>query len=430
VKLRSSSESVSVGQTLLLDIERPAVGGRMIARANGQVVLVDGAIPGERVSARIDRVGKGVAYASTVAAEKSSPDRHQPAGDRLCGGCLYAHIAYERQLDLKSLVITDAFARIGRLSVPGPVAVAASPAQGYRMRARLHRRDRRIGFFREGTHVLCDVRATGQLLPVTCDLIERLERILDSAGESVREIELSENVEASQRVVNLDAPVAPELDVANRLATNDVTGMTVSGPTAGVARVLFGSAYVGDVLDLGDLPPITFRRHVLAFFQGNRFLLRDLVAHVSGQVPTGSRVIDLYAGGGLFALAAETVRGAVVTAVEGDRVSAEDLVANVASTRSAITPVCQPVEVFTRTAQPGADVVLVDPPRTGMSREALRGLVQLGGRRIVYVSCDIATLARDSRLLVDAGYGIARTDAFDMFPNTPHVETVVVFDRR
>jgi 23S rRNA (uracil1939-C5)-methyltransferase len=178
------------------------------------------------------------------------------------------------------------------------------------------------------------------------------------------------------------------------------------------------------------LPPITLRRHVLAFFQGNRFLLRDLVAHVSDQVPTGSRMIDLYAGGGLFALAAERVRGAVVTAVEADRVSAEDLAANVASARSAITPVYRPVEVFTRTAQLGTDVVLVDPPRTGMSREALRGLVQLGGRRIVYVSCDIATLARDTRLLIDAGYEIARADAFDMFPNTPHVETVVVFDSR
>jgi 23S rRNA (uracil1939-C5)-methyltransferase len=431
VKLRSSSESVSVGQTLLLDVERPAVGGRMIARANGQVVLVDGAIPGERVLARIERVGKGVAYASTVEAEEPSHDRRESADDRLCGGCLYAHIAYERQLALKSLVITDAFARIGRLSVPGPVTVAASPPHGYRMRARLHRRDRRIGFFREGTHALCDVRATGQLLPVTCDVIERLDGILDSVGESVREIELSENVEASQRVVNLDAPVATELDVADRLAaTNDVTGMTVSGTTAGAARVLFGSAYVADVLELGDLPPITLRRHVLAFFQGNRFLLRALVAHVCDQVPTGSRVIDLYAGGGLFAIAAERVRGAVVTAVEGDRVSAEDLVANMASARSAITPVYRPVEVFTRTEQPGTDVVLVDPPRTGMSREALRGLVQLGGRRIVYVSCDIATLARDSRLLVDAGYEITRADAFDMFPNTPHVETVAVFDRR
>ncbi len=423
---------ISVGQTLLLDVERPAVGGSMIARANGQVVLVDGAIPGERVSARVEQVGKGVAYALTVAVEEPSPDRRESAGDRLCGGCLYAHIAYERQLDLKSLVISDAFTRIGRLPLPGPVAVAASPPHGYRMRARLHRRDRRIGLFREGTHVLCDVRPTGQLLPVTCDVIERLEGILKGVGESIREVEVAENVEASQRGVHLDATVGVELDLAARLAsTGDVTGITASGPTPGAAQVvLFGSPYVTDILALGDLPPITLRRHVHAFFQGNRFLLRDLVSHVIEQVPTGSRVLELYAGGGLFAIAAARVRGAVVTAVEGDRVSAEDLAANAASSGSAITPVHRPVEAFTRTHQPGTDVVLVDPPRTGMSREALRGLVQLAGRRIVYVSCDIATLARDSRHLIDAGYEIARADAFDMFPNTPHVETVVVFDRR
>jgi 23S rRNA (uracil1939-C5)-methyltransferase len=87
----------------------------------------------------------------------------------------------------------------------------------------------------------------------------------------------------------------------------------------------------------------------------------------------------------------------------------------------------QPVEAFVRSAPPGADVVIVDPPRTGMSRAALQGVVRLRGRRIVYVSCDVATLARDARRLVDAGYEIVRVNAFDLFPNTPHVEAVVTF---
>jgi tRNA/tmRNA/rRNA uracil-C5-methylase (TrmA/RlmC/RlmD family) len=110
-------------------------------------------------------------------------------------------------------------------------------------------------------------------------------------------------------------------------------------------------------------------------------------------------------------------------------VSAEDLAANAAAAGPSIKPLHQAVEVFTRSAPSGGDVVVVDPPRAGMSSEALQGLVRLDGRRIVYVSCDVATLARDSRQIVDAGYAITRVDAFDMFPNTPHVETVVVFDR-
>src|SRR5580765_515851 len=142
--------------TVFLTIEKPAAGGRMIARLDGQVVLVSGAIPGERVTARIERRGKGVLYATTVAVEDASADRRPAAGDPECGGCLYAHVAYDRQLALKSEVIADAFTRIAKLSLPGPVVVARSPETGYRMRARLHVRGRRLGLFREGTHDICD----------------------------------------------------------------------------------------------------------------------------------------------------------------------------------------------------------------------------------------------------------------------------------
>src|SRR5712691_6784188 len=110
-----------LGEVHTLIVEKPAVGGRMIARAGGQVVLVAGAIPGERVAARITRVSKGVAYADTVGVEESSADRREPTADPLCGGSLYAHIGYARQLQIKSLIVADAFARIARMTLPGPV---------------------------------------------------------------------------------------------------------------------------------------------------------------------------------------------------------------------------------------------------------------------------------------------------------------------
>jgi 23S rRNA (uracil1939-C5)-methyltransferase len=424
---------LAVGQTLSLEIEKPAVGGRMIARVDGQVVLVDGAIPGERVVARIERIARGVAFAQTVEPEQASPDRRGVAADRLCGGCLYAHIAYERQLEIKAQVIRDAFVRIGRLPAPDVSAAARSPVQGYRMRARLHVRNRRIGFFREGTHEICDARSSGQLLRETCDIVGRLETVLQAAPWSAGEIEIAENVDASERVVHLDGLSQLEGDRGwpeQVLAAGGLTGLTVAGQSPGVVRVLSGSAYVSDMLVLPDCPPIRLRRHVLTFFQGNRFLLGDLVTHVIAQLPLNARLIDLYAGVGLFAIAASRARGAMVTAVEGDPVSAEDLAANAAAAGPSIKPLHQAVEIFTRSVPSGSDVVIVDPPRTGMSSEALQGLVHLDGRRIVYVSCDVATLARDSRQIVDAGYTITRVDAFDLFPNTPHVETVVVFDRR
>src|SRR5207245_4368665 len=115
------------GQMLALDIEKPVGGGRMLARVEGQVVLVGGAIPGEHVRGRIERIGKGVAYASVESVVEPSPDRREPFTDPRCGGCLYAHIAYDRQRAIKAQVVDDAFRRIGRTELPAPVSVTASP---------------------------------------------------------------------------------------------------------------------------------------------------------------------------------------------------------------------------------------------------------------------------------------------------------------
>jgi len=280
------------------------------------------------------------------------------------------------------------------------------------MRARFHVRGGKIGFFREGTHDLCSVRQTRQLLTETCDTLDRMEAVLQPAGElSLQAIELSENTDGSQRVVHLDAARPLDATLSERL--HAVDGLT-PGP------------YVTDTLSF-DAVDVTLRRHVLAFFQGNRYLLRDLVVHVVGLVPAGSTVADLYAGAGLFALAAAAVRHAKVTAVEGDRVAAEDLFANASAAGGLITTKRAAVEHVSASLRAG--VVIVDPPRTGMSKEALGVALQLNAARIVYVSCDVATLARDARRIADAGYGLTRADAFDLFPNTPHVETVVVFDR-
>jgi 23S rRNA (uracil1939-C5)-methyltransferase len=404
----------------------------MIARADdGRVVLVAGAIPGERVSAAIERVGKGVVFARTTAVLDPSPDRSEPGPDPTCGGRSYAHIAYARQLAIKSQVIADGFQRIGRISAP-PVAVAGSPDAGYRMRAKLHVRGRRIGFFREGTHDVCDARATGQLLPATCDALERLAAGLGSLGiAGPAELDLSENVDASERAVHLTATAdsaTPPLAALG--ATPGLTGLSTVGRAGPVA--LGGSPYVVDRIRMnGDSgPTLALRRHVLAFFQGNRFLLEPLVSHVSRFVDPGSRVVDLYAGAGLFSLAA-AARGARVVGVEGDRVAAADLAVNAQALGGSLEAVHQPVEVFlaSRPVPPLPDMVIVDPPRTGMSREAIEGAIAVGPPRMLYVSCDVATLARDARRLVDAGYRIGRADAFDLFPITPHVETVVEFVR-
>ena len=428
---------LSPNQTLPLTIEKPAAGGRMLARANGQVVLVAGAIPGERVTVRVERVTKGVVFAETVTVDAPSPDRRAPFDDPLCGGCVYSHIEYPRQLDIKAAVITEAFKRIGRLELPGRIGVAASPEDGYRMRGRLHVRGYRLGFFRENTHEVCDPRTTRQLLPETCDALDRLMAAMRSLGlDAVREIELSENVDASDRVVYLDA--SSEIDtraIVTLAGTDGFTGIVSAFGIQGRAHVVDRLA-LRPVVKAGAECTVALRRHVLAFFQGNRHLLSTLVTHVVEQVRADGEVIDLYAGVGLFSVSAAATRGVRVTAVEGDHHAAEDLVANAADGAGSIVAVHQSVEKFLgsfrRETDRRASTVIVDPPRTGLSKDAIDGVLRLNASRLIYVSCDVATLARDARRIVDAdeGYAIARAAAFDLFPNTPHVETVVVFDRQ
>ncbi len=408
---------------LTLDIEKPAAGGRMIARLDGRVVLVSGAIPGERVTAAVERVAKGVVYARSVGVDVPSPDRREPFVDPLCGGCLFAHIAYARQLEIKAQVVVDAFARIARAALPLPVTVAPSAHDGYRMRGRLHWRGRRLGFFREGTHEICEPRATRQLLASTCDVLDRVAAGLQSLGlGGPAEIEVSENVDASERVLHVEGE---RLDARRLLPVAAIDGLT--GLVAGTAGVMSGSPFVHDVLEAGGRT-IRLRRHVQAFFQGNRHLLGRLASDVASRVPHGASTIDLYAGSGLFALVAAAASGGPVTAVEGDRIGAADLHANAAASGAQVTAVHQSVESFAARAG-RADVVIVDPPRTGMSREALAGVLTIRAPRVVYVSCDVATLARDTRRLLDAGYGIVDLGALDLFPNTPHVECVLELRR-
>ncbi len=420
------------GSELTLTIERPAAGGRMIARHEGRVILVGGTIPGEIVRARVERVGRGVVYGKTVEVLEPSPDRRSTMADPACGGNVYAHIAYDRQLALKSAVIGDAFARIAHRPLPSAVPVAASPEQGYRMRARLHVRAGEVGFIREGTHELCDPASTGQLLAKTADVLARFShRMRGEPNDAVSSIDLSENIPASERAMHLEVHREVTREALVQLVEGlDVTGVSASGPTGWDIVTLMGTPSVADALaaprDGGLLATVTLRRHARAFFQANRFLLPSLVSRVRALV-TGGPVLDLYAGVGLFAVTLAAAGVEPVSAVEGDRFSAADLQQNARPYGKSLRTFVMPVERFLEDHRPGgAGTLILDPPRTGMSRAAAAGVVALRPPRIVFVSCDVATLARDVGRLTETGYALDSIEAFDLFPNTAHVEAVAV----
>jgi 23S rRNA (uracil1939-C5)-methyltransferase len=430
---------IEAGSILALDIEKPAAGGRMLARHVGQVVLVWGTIPGERVRALVERTGKGVLYADTVEVLTASPDRRDPGSDWRCGGDVFAHVAYTRQLALKGEIIQDAFGRIGRVPLPAPPDVIGSPEEGYRMRARLHARDGRIGFFREGTHEICSAAATRQLSAATNAWIAAAQGSLH--GErGLAGIEIAENVAGDQRAVHLELHEKVDARPFVRLAEAGLlTGLSAERADRPVVEQLAGESFVTDEVRLSsdaqalpadpEGPALHLRRDVRAFFQGNRFLLERLVRHIASLVPAGP-VVDLYAGVGLFGLAIAATGGERITLVEGDPVSGADLQANAELFAARVRVERRSVESYLRSMTPPAQATfIVDPPRTGMSKDALAGVFHHRPARIVYVSCDVATLARDTRALLDAGYELKGVTGMDLFPNTAHVETIAVFAR-
>jgi len=425
--------SLVEGQQVELTIEKPASGGRMIARHLGQVVLVRGAIPGERVTAWIERAEKRMAYAVTRDVLDASPDRRADAGDPLCGGALYSHIRYERQLAIKSDVVRDAFARVGRHPLDGPVAVAGSPEEGYRMRARFHVRGGRAGFYREGTHQLCDAAPTRQLRPDTVAAVQALAGALHrERPDAVTAIAIGENVAADERAAHLEAAPGATMDAAmlERAARDaGVRGLSAREHSTG-RLVSVGSPDVSDPLETvtgGRVAHGSIRRHAESFFQGNRFLLAALVTAVMDVVPDEGEILDLYAGAGLFSVPLAAAGHLEVTAVEGDRTSGADLRENARLLAPRLQVHVSGVEEYLAGRRGTPAVAIVDPPRTGMTKDAVNRLARLRAPRIVYVSCDPPTLARDARLLLDAGYRLTSLRAFDLFPNTPHVESLAVF---
>ncbi|MBK9240606.1 MAG: class I SAM-dependent RNA methyltransferase [Acidobacteria bacterium] len=412
-----------------LQVERPVAGGRMLARLDGRVVFVAGAVPGERVRARITKRTGKVVWADTVEVIEASADRREAKGDPRCGGALYAHIAYERQLALKAEVIADTFRRIGKLTLDRAVVVAASPEEGYRLRARLHVQGTRVGFLLEGSHALCDAEVTRQLGAGAFEAVGRLREALGPALGACESIVVSENISGLERVALCE--LRPDADPVRFAGLPLTDGL--SGVAALTRKGMFTCAGHDRIVEhgrelLGVETNLQWTRQAASFFQGNRFLVGTLLQRVIDAAGSGS-FVDLYSGIGLFAVALAD-RGATGVAVEGDAASGQDLTLNAAQADGRLTVQLGPVEEAAASIPARRpDVVVVDPPRTGLSAEVADGLLRWESARVVYVSCDVPTLARDAAKFVAAGYRLSSIDALDMFPNTPHVECVAVFDR-
>lgn len=414
-------------------MEKGVYRGLGLARHEGQIVFVPRGLPGDRVRVRVESVTSGYARARIEAKlEASAARRTSPCSlFSRCGGCAYQELDYASQLTLKEAILRESLARAGAPWTPA-IPIHGSPEEEWRTRAFLHLEVRggelRIGLREERSHRLVALGRCLQLTPglhaVACALREALANHPHLAGR-IEGIALAESVPSGMVVASLETSLSgAEAGSLASLGTQSpwLTGLGAVVGSPGRRRFvpLRGEPYVESHVEGRRL-----RAHVLSFFQANRFLLADLVRTVGGLTPPGGRLLDLYAGVGLFAL---TVGGAAeeVVGVEGEPLAVADAKANASAAE--LTNVqwrCEEVGEALRGCPvvPGERVVL-DPPRAGAGSELVAAIAARQPAAIVYVSCDPTTLARDLKTFAGLGYDAASLHAFDLFPDTFHLETV------
>ena len=387
-------------------------GGAALAReANGRVVFVDGALPGERVRARIVQSKKDFARAVTVEVLSPSPDRVAPpcaARADGCGGCPWQHVRPSAQSLLKVAIVEDALRRIARVRDEVPVTARPRPARPRRTTVRLgvDPVSGRAGERRRGSHeVVVASAGCGAVHP----MLESL--VASSSFPGAREVALRVGVASGERGALVDPAPAS--------AAAAVPAGTAIGPAAVVHESVAGA---------------WLRVSMGSFFQSGPAAAEALVEAVADAVgaalPVGGHLLDAYAGVGLFGATVGASRTARVTAIETSRPAVADAEVNLAA--AGVDAEVVRLEVGRWRPAPGAppvDVAIADPARSGLGRPGLAALTAAGAERLVLVSCDPASLARDVALLAGAGYRLGAVDLVDAFPDTFHVETVSRFDR-
>lgn len=402
VKRRSPTPKVPARpaghETVELTIEKMVPGGEGLARREGKVIFVAGALTGERLKVRLTESKKDYARGEIAEILAPSPERVTPpcpvAGR--CGGCDWQHLAYPEQLRQKVALAEDALRRVGGIAWPG-LAIEPGKPWGYRNRVQFHRSpDGRLGFLGRGSHDVIPVGA--------CPVSDPALNALLAAP-----------------------PASPEDRTAGRL---------LAWGHAGAAARADGEIAV-------EILGKTIRFDNRCFFQSNLGMLEKLIPHVLEGLPDrhgerggehggglrGDRALDLYCGVGLFgAFLADRYRS--VLAVEENAASLAHARGNIPGTSHAFLE--GRLEELVQQGRLGdvPDLVVVDPPRPGLDQAVRDWLAETRPPRLVYVSCNPVTLARDLKSLLAAGFTLTSLRLFDFYPQTAHVEAVAKLEMR
>ena len=434
-------------------IEGYGEGGMGVARIDGRVVFVHGALRGEKCRVLILKTLKSVAFAKVLEVIEPSSERITPDCPYFprCGGCTYRHIRYEEELRLKKQRVQDNLSRIGGSDVTVEEILGAQDTLRYRNKAQYPvSKDGAVGFYRARTHEVIECEHCLLVRPEADAAAEALREYMQScrvagydektgrglvrhlyirsnaAGESLICVLVNgDKLPKEDRLVTLLRDACPKC-TGIVLGTNTKKGNVILGDRY---RTLWGSDRLEDTL-CGK----TFRLSVPSFYQVNRVQAERLYAKaIEFAGLTGQEtVLDLYCGAGTITLAlsdhAKKVLGAEIVpeAIDDAR---ENAARNGVKNAEFFCGDASDVAKKLARENLRPDVITVDPPRKGLAADVVESIAEMQPGRVVYVSCDSATMARDVKRLADLGYTAQRACAVDMFPRADHVETVVLLSK-
>jgi 23S rRNA (uracil1939-C5)-methyltransferase len=408
-------------------------GGEALGFHDGHTVLAPRVLPGERVEVEEIRRQKGVIHARPLRILEPSPDRIDPACPYFgrCGGCHYQHFAHAAQIAAKTEILRETLRRLGQIKWDGPIPVHSGPAWNYRNQAQL-----KIGKAPDGTAALGFFEAeSNRLIPIdACPILSpRLNALLATlrSGPWIselakgREVELLADDRDDKAMLTLAGNWnAQEAQTLAHKCLAELAGVvTVAVAKYGGVRV-FGEPYL--TYRVGEW---AFRVSPAAFYQSARFVLSKIVTAVT-EGSAGSLAIDLFAGVGLFTLPLSRCFEQVI-GVEAHSQAAADLAANALTVPGKKIRAIKATafDFLRRYAQTDPELVVMDPPRTGVGAAPLKLLVDLRPKRLHYISCSPPTLARDLGFLLKHGYHLDGLELFDFFPQTYHIESLARLSR-
>jgi len=427
--------------------------GQGVGRAGGFVTFVTGGLPGERVRIAVDEIKRKYASAHALEIEQASPDRVDPRCDVFpqCGGCQTRHLRYAAELEWKRRLVTDALVRLGGLRdirVSEVWRARRAENAGYRNKVTLvcsvRSGQARLGFYSARSHRLVPIATCPVLVERLDEAVKGLVAFAGAAPEALRGVD---HIVARASTTGSDLVMSfngrePNRTLAASLGelrrhVGSVSGVVTSWDPSSEnavfgrrAATLWGSGIVRERVGAA-----AFSFGVASFFQINTPVLEEIGARVVTMLEGAGRVVDLYCGVGTFGVLLGK-QGIASTGVESFAPAVDEARANAAE--NGVTSAqfeCAAASAALagergRTLLAGASAVIVDPPRKGCEDGVIDGIARSRVARVIYISCNPATLARDAKLLLAAGYRMGAVAPFDMFPRTGHVELLAEFTRQ